>query len=556
MKFNLQPLMEASGIRDPDVPSPTSAKWVRLLLALLALGIVARLSPLLDPAGRLFWQFMSEDGYLMQTVARNMAIGLGMSTADGTIPTNGVQPLATFLFAALHALAGGSKPIGITLVTVVSMLISVAGAYYLFRLGEQVFSKIRNGRLVALVAAGLWFVAPHVMAHSMNGLETGLYHLAVLVSLHYYLLMTSDAERPLSVRQRIALGVLLGVTFLARNDAVFFIAALLALHLLIGGKKNQGGYVRRLVDCIVAGITSIAIALPWLINNYQLFGSIVPISGSAQSHATPFATNLAMVPAILFENAMLFAPIPGSLETRLPVMGLSLFALMFTLVIYWLSVARTSVDNRRVFFITLLFSLGLATYYGLFFGAAWFLSRYFSVLSPLLWLGTVSTAWFLFVLTLRRAEQRRLATIAVVAILGLLGAFFATMEFIKGGSHMHRQVVEWVNANVPSEMWVGAPQTGTLGFFHDRTINLDGKVNPEALRVLMKEGHILDYVVESKIDYIADWVGMADWVHMDVSPEFSRQFEIVVRDEALNLGVLRRIEPVTKLRETRDEGSQ
>jgi hypothetical protein len=71
---------------------------------------VARLSPLFDPAGRLFWQFMSEDGYLMQTVARNMAIGLGMSTADGTMPTNGVQPLATFLFAALHALAGGRNP--------------------------------------------------------------------------------------------------------------------------------------------------------------------------------------------------------------------------------------------------------------------------------------------------------------------------------------------------------------------------------------------------------------------------------------------------------------
>jgi hypothetical protein len=113
------------------------------------------------------------------------------------------------------------------------------------------------------------------------------------------------------------------------------------------------------------------------------------------------------------------------------------------------------------------------------------------------------------------------------------------MEFIKGGSHMHRQVVEWVTANVPGDSWVGAVQTGTLGFFHDRTINLDGKVNPDALRVLMKQGHILDYVVESEIDYIADWVGMADWVHMDMSPEFSRQFEIVVRDEALNLGVLR-----------------
>jgi hypothetical protein len=99
------------------------------------------------------------------------------------------------------------------------------GLIILFRLGEQVFSRIRNGREVALVAAGLWFVAPHVMAHSMNGLETGLYHLAVLVTLHYYLVMTSYAEQPLSGDKESPFGVLLGVTFLARNDAVFFIAA-------------------------------------------------------------------------------------------------------------------------------------------------------------------------------------------------------------------------------------------------------------------------------------------------------------------------------------------
>ena len=70
--------------------------WARACLwLLLATGIVARLSPLLDPGHRLFWLFMSEDGYLMQTVARNLALGLGMSTADGTMPTNGVQPLAS-----------------------------------------------------------------------------------------------------------------------------------------------------------------------------------------------------------------------------------------------------------------------------------------------------------------------------------------------------------------------------------------------------------------------------------------------------------------------------
>ena len=108
---------------------------------------------------------------------------------------------------------------------------------------------------------------------------------------------------------------------------------------------------------------------------------------------------------------------------------------------------------------------------------------------------------------------------------------------------MHKQVVDWVQTNVPAQVWVGAVQTGTLGYFHNRTINLDGKVNPEALRVLLREGHILNYVLDSKIDYIADWVGMADWVNIKGSPRFGREFEVAVKNESLNLAVLRRVEP-------------
>jgi hypothetical protein len=121
-----------------------------------------------------------------------------------------------------------------------------------------------------------------------------------------------------------------------------------------------------------------------------------------------------------------------------------------------------------------------------------------------------------------------------------LSTAFAGTSYAKGQSHMHRQVVDWVRGHVPDSVWVGAPQTGTLGYFHDRTINLDGKVNPAALRVLLQEGHILNYVAASKIDYIVDWVGMADWPSLGLSPAFEQQFEVVVRDPERNLAALRR----------------
>jgi hypothetical protein len=45
----------------------------------------------------------------MLTIARNIAEGHGMSTANGTIPTNGTQPLVTFILAGIFYLAGGDK---------------------------------------------------------------------------------------------------------------------------------------------------------------------------------------------------------------------------------------------------------------------------------------------------------------------------------------------------------------------------------------------------------------------------------------------------------------
>ena len=71
---------------------------IRLVLILLVLGTLYRILPVFTGQPHLSELFMTEDGYLMLTVARNIAIGLGMSVSEGTIGTNGVQPLATYIF--------------------------------------------------------------------------------------------------------------------------------------------------------------------------------------------------------------------------------------------------------------------------------------------------------------------------------------------------------------------------------------------------------------------------------------------------------------------------
>ena len=81
---------EGSGIQMTDGSECRKRKsFIVFLLALLAIGFISRVLPLLDQDGRVIRQFPTEDGYLMLTIARNMALGHGMSTAGGTIPTNG-----------------------------------------------------------------------------------------------------------------------------------------------------------------------------------------------------------------------------------------------------------------------------------------------------------------------------------------------------------------------------------------------------------------------------------------------------------------------------------
>ena len=523
----------------------TGSGWVRICLwLLLATGLLARLSPLLDIERRLYWLFLSEDGYLMQTIARNMAIGLGMSTAHGTMPTNGVQPLATFVYAGLHGLAGGSKLLAIAYVTVLATVVSAAAAWFLWRLVQSVLRDLPHARDIAFLASALWFASPFIVKHSMNGLETGIYYLAIVATLVYYFSLDLSGPAPMRGGQRLAFGLLLGLTFLARNDAVFFIGAVLAAHAFLGGAAG-GGFGRRAVDAVVAGSLSLVVASPWLIYNKLNFGSVVPISGSAQSHSAGFGANLARIPANLIEASLLYVRIPRSLETSWPVVVVALAVLAFLAWAAWSLVGRRSLRGGRFCVIALVFSAGIAGYYGLFFGAAWFVSRYLSALSTLLWPLCIASVYLLLAGLLRERRAFMASGAVLASLLLLVAAGLAVLGFRGGQSNGHRQVVEWVRNNVDEKQWVGGIQTGTLGYFHDRTINLDGKVNPRALRARIERGQVMSYVLdETPINYLVDWVGVAGWTSMPSEPRTGQAFEVVVNDKAANLGVLRRRVPV------------
>lgn len=498
-----------------------------LLLILFVIGTLKHLLPLTNEQNSLY--SITEDGYLMMTIARNLALGLGMSTAEGTLPTNGTQPLVTFLWAGFYWLENGDKFSTITWIIVTQWLIAIAAALMLWKLVTTVLHQRSHYAVIAGLTACAWFASPVAAKHSMNGLETGLYGLAVIVVAW---LVTTIIPR-LTWRHSVLLGVILGIVFWIRNDASFLILATCLLYLQPDGQS----LTKRFGQVVLMGATSILIASPWLIYNKLSFGHLMPISGQAQALTAELGHNLPALPAVLLEYLLVFLPIPDRLQQTLPVILLAIILLFIvTIAITKSWVKFYSIERRLILFISL-YLIGLSSFYGLYFGADYFISRYLFPISAFFTL-----LWVVFMVRLWYAIPANGIRYGLVIVFIGITASLLIRSYEKQEKHQHFHVVEWVKANVKDNEWVAAIQSGTLGYFHDRTINLDGKVNPEALTARQQD-RLIEYIIDKKVDYLVDWLGIADW--MDRYPLLREHFTILVKDPQRGkkgLAVLKRIE--------------
>lgn len=515
---------------------------------LFFVGLGARLAPLFGGVDRIYQHFPTEDGYLMLTIARNIALGLGMSTADGTILTNGTQPLTTFVWTIGFLITGGDKLGGVVFAHLVLVVVSCLFAFTAYTLVKRVFYRWQHGSSAAIIVAALYFSSPQILPHTMNFLETGLY-LAWATYIIVLFYPVAKEELLWSYRRSALVGVALGILFLIRIDSVFIIFSACLSYLSRGWFSDRLRMIEYLKRVMVFGCVSVVVGSPWLIYNYLGFGSIMPISGQALSAQT-FAPNASVIPSTLLEYLLIILPIPNAVQENPMVILTSMVILSAALVTALYSFIKLTDKNYQALWV-----MGLTAvfcyvfYYGLFFGAKHFVARYLVITTPFLTLFMVMIALTL----LRKVEYVRRpllwsgATFCVLVIVALnLRIYQNAMP------HQHIQVVNWVDKHVPDSTWVAAIQTGTLGYFHDRTINLDGKVNPDAL--LAKRGLafcqgdrlvpgdepkncLIDYIIASKIDYLVDWDGIAGW--MVIEP-LADHFDLIVNQQKPTLAAIKR----------------
>lgn len=500
-----------------------------LFLGSIIMSVLFRVLPLLDLDGRLLRQWPTEDGYLTLTIARNIALGNGFSVADGTVVTNGTQPLATVIYALGFWLCGASTVGSLLYVQLVQTALAVVAAELLRRFTVVWLKQLPRVEWVAAIAGSIWCLGPILVPHTMNCLETGLVIVLQLVVLNRWYGVPATKEHMVvstKLGPLFVTALTMGLLAWSRVDNAFFLAALALVHL--GVNWQRGAFRRAFFDVSIMALVTVVMIFPWLLFGKLEFGHWVPISGIAEGHFSRFGENLLLLPSKLAEYAVPVVGIPHLLEVGAIVPSLSSLLLGGWILVSRKYIPRATIDERAPLYFLGLLVLFYGGYYGMFFGAGHFLSRY---LAPL---ATFTIPVFCSVVVDIGSRYRALGYGLGVGIAALLLGQQVRLYF-RGDQHPHFQVVDWVRENVPDDVWVGAIQTGTLGFYHPRTINFDGKVDSRALLARLSDRHHA-FIVESDVQAIVDWAGVAKLARD--GHVISDRFYPLIVDKQKNLSVL------------------
>jgi hypothetical protein len=483
-------------------------KSFQIFLAVL-LGIlgVAILSLALRSSNVVFASPLTEDGYYVLTVARNIARGVGFSV-DGTSWTNGFHPLWAVLTSLTFMLVGDASEPAIRLILGASAIIAILSALSWSSIAGGTFDACN--RVYRIIFILVYLSSFQLLAQHLNGLETGFVLLLFAVIGNYW-----SRSYDCRTRGSAVLGLLLGILVLARIDAAIFgvlMAAEVAWHL-------RRDLRRALVQTATMGSIACLISGPWFAYNLALTGKLMPVSGlalglgigSSLDRAVNAAGALARdgFPSILGEINR-----PLSLAVFLLACGVALFLLYrrpaHTVPPGISPASGAFIQRCRKYTAMILFYVGIQVIvYSMSNAAAFFYPRYFILLSV--------PAVGVFAFLLYRLALSRMTWLAgAVAALLTFGALTTLIGWhgLPLGRELNRlqgysngpcldQVGLAKAFRTPGEK-IGALQTGTLGFFVDGVINLDGRVNFAAYEARRRD-KLLDYVLEQRIGLLVDF---------------------------------------------------
>lgn len=207
-----------------------------------------------------------DDSYFYAVLARNYD-KVGFLTFDGTMPTNGVQPLWQWAVIGLHQAFPAVELMRASFAA--NWLLYAVFSWLAVRHALRVSSEDRVPRASAVSL--LLICNPAFQAIVLRGMEVPLF-LASFSGLLNLLEDTNErwrANHPGSWRT-LLVGVLAGITFLARTDW-FWVVPLGAIFVWSRSRR----WTSAVVFVAAAGL----LVIPYLVHNWAVHGHVMPISG-------------------------------------------------------------------------------------------------------------------------------------------------------------------------------------------------------------------------------------------------------------------------------------
>jgi len=443
-----------------------------------------------------YWLF-EDFGYSLK-IAKNIALGLG-ETFDGVVTTNGYQPLYVWLMVPVFWVFKHNLIAPVYVAITMLALANVATGGFIY----AIVKRATKQESWALCALAFWMFNLAVAKNGTNGLEGGLSTMMVAASMAFFCAMDHAA---LTSRDALKLGLLLGVSFLSRVDAVFLVTAVLLTVLATSGPSLR----KRVGFATIAAAGFLMCALPYSIWNIVHFGSPLPTSGQVTTGKSSLFDLAALDPARLLANieyglfivGRMLAGVtnPGGVVSTAPV-GRELYIPFLTLLVFIGSACaaiRTTSGKARSVAIAFVLLSGM---YGFGYMIHTFVpfERYFL---PLVLAFTV-----LVPIALHRVLPGR-APVAVLAGVLLLVSYLVSQPYVQPGQLYTpgwQRGIKELNRVASTGDTVAALQSGNLGYFYQkgRAINLDGVVNLDAYQA-KRSGHLDQYIKQNKVKYLAD----------------------------------------------------
>jgi hypothetical protein len=460
-----------------------------LFMALVSLGLGFRTREQIADS------FIIDDGYYAYTIAYNIAAGKGV-TIDGTTQTNGFQPFMVFASVLLFRLASGDRFLALRVMFFFHWAILVLTALGI----GTIAARFRGGapperRLTKFFTGCLYLASQRLLFHHLNGLETGLLTLEyALLCMMYPWASREAGGRPL------LLGAALGLLVLTRVDSVFLV---IVIAWVFSMTLRPATFLKRAAAFASVGGTAFLVSAPWWLYGLLRFGSLMPVSGRCQ-HDWIFASTCPwMTPKsrlVWAAEQMFRSCIPISrLHPTLIVLGGVILGVV-------LARARRGETGRSVFlsgesrpggerFRMIEYAAAFAASQALL--ALWYLSSSTAVYFFDRYLvGTTCLAIVVAALLLVGTSGRSPLLLWLLLCVLCVPAVLTERDAMTGRFHQpqacYGDQLGLVRAYVPEEATLGAGQSGTVGYFREGVVNLDGRVNPLALGCRGRMNTVLD----------------------------------------------------------------